>query len=87
MRSGPREVAARRQRSLFGVDGIERLCADVAAELVRNSNADKAAAGLDCDLGDSHHMVRIKAWLLEYEEKQGSEWNGVPPTKRNDGKA
>lgn len=75
MRKGPGDVAAKRQRVLFGVDGLERLLADVASELVRNSNADKALAGLPLDEGDSPHMVRVKAWLLEYEQRQRSEWN------------
>jgi len=75
MRTGPGDVAARRQRVLFGVDGLERLVADAVSEIVRNSNADKALAGVDPELGDSPHMVRMKAWLVEYEQRQGSEWN------------
>lgn len=77
-RRGPSDVAADRQRVLFGADKLERLCADMASEVV--------ALKLCIDTlqyGDTHtdvsretlHLTRIKQWLVDYENTQRAEWN------------
>lgn len=78
MRRGLRDVALDRQRTLFGVDRMERLCGDMAAELIRMSAAlDILCAAAGVVSRETHHMERVKTWLLQYEETQKAEWNGV----------
>lgn len=68
-RCGPGDVRRLRQRQMFGVDGLERLVFDIAAQVVR----------LSLGSPDNVHVRRLKDALIEYEDKQGSEWNGVDP--------
>lgn len=71
MRRSLRDVAADRQRSMFGVDGLERQLADVTSVVLRLA----AAAG--GAVTDNVHYARAAEWLLKYEETQTAEWNGV----------
>lgn len=66
MRHGLRDVKAARQRSLFGVDKLERLLFDVCTELVRHHDK----LGVD----PNPHMMRIRAELLEYADRQRSDF-------------
>jgi len=81
MRKGPRDVLAARQRTLFGADKLERLCADMAAELVLLESLVKTLMYKDAEHTDvsreTHHLERVKQWLLEYEDMQTAEWNGM----------
>lgn len=80
MRKGPRDVLAARQRTLFGADKLERLCADMAAELVvlHTLVSTLTYSENPTDVSrETHHLDRVKQWLLEYEDTQKAEWNAT----------
>lgn len=58
---------AARQRRLFGVDGTERVIADVTSLVLR------LIAGSKVTEGDVH-LARLKVWLIAYTERQNSEY-------------
>lgn len=71
MRRGPNDVYGARQRTLFGVDRLERLVADMVSEVLR------LIAERDARLGVSHetaHTQRMKSWLIQYIELQRSDF-------------
>jgi len=75
-----RDVAADRQRTLFGVDRLERVVADMCSEVVRaHQRCDELCVDRDPQFvsRETHHLERVKTWLLQYEEQQKAEWNGV----------
>jgi len=88
MRRSIRDVAADRQRTLFGVDRLERVVGDISAELVRaHQRLDELCVDRDPQFvsRETHHLERVKTWLLQYEEAQKAEWNGIK--EMGDGKA
>lgn len=78
MRRGPRDVANERQRTLFGVDRLERALGDAISEIIRlQLRVDGLCSNSDPQFvsRDTLHMERLHTWLLEYEETQKAEWN------------
>jgi len=85
-----RDVAADRQRTLFGVDRLERVVGDLCSEVVRLTQlCDTLCAHNDTEFvsRETHHLERVKTWLLQYEEQQKAEWNGIKSTGGLDEKA
>lgn len=79
-RRSTRDAAADRQRSLFGVDKLERHLFDVMNEVLR--------LALKVGMTDNAHLERLREAVLEYEETQRSDWNvNVVKCGGNDGKA
>lgn len=76
-----REVALERQRTLFGVDRMERVLGDVIVELIRVSQqCETLDVSRETPLPNSVHMLRLKGWLVQYTEMQRSEFElGEPP--------
>lgn len=71
MRRGPNDVYGARQRTLFGVDRLERLVADMVSEMLC------LIAERDTRLGVSRetaHTQRMKSWLIQYIELQRSDF-------------
>jgi len=71
-------VAQERQRTLFGVDRLERALGDAISEIIRLQNrVDGLCSNSDPQFvsRETAHSERIKRWLLEYEDMQSSEWN------------
>lgn len=71
-------MAQDRQRTLFGVDRLERALADAISEIIRLQNR---VDGM-CSIQDTQfvprvtaHSDRLRTWLLQYEEMQTAEWN------------
>lgn len=56
-----------RQRRLFGIDGTERVMADLTTLVLR------LAAGQKVTEGDVH-LARLKVMLLAYTDRQSSEF-------------
>jgi len=91
MRRSQRDVLVDRQRTLFGVDRLERMVADMGVELLR-MHTQCVALGVSRET-HSAHIERIKAWLLLYteiqrsdfelgaDEKAGEEVSNATPTK------
>lgn len=78
MRRGPRDVANERQRTLFGVDRLERALGDAISEIIRLTNrVDGLCSTQDTQFvpRETTHSVRLHTWLLQYEETQKAEWN------------
>jgi len=63
-RTGPRDVANKRQRVLFGVDALERHVADLTVELLRLIPSSSVTA----------HVTRMRAYIEEYQEHQRSDF-------------
>lgn len=71
-------MAQDRQRTLFGVDRLERALADAISEIIRLKNrVDGVCATQDTQFvpRETTHGERLHTWLLQYEEMQRSEWN------------
>jgi len=71
MRNGPRDVQARRQRALFGVDRLERHVADLTVELLRLVQG----SSVEHDVSrETAHVKRLRSWLELYTEFQRSDF-------------
>jgi len=71
-------VANERQRTLFGVDRLERALGDAISEIIRLTNrVDGLCSTQDTQFvpRETTHSVRLHTWLLQYEETQKAEWN------------
>lgn len=80
MRRSQRDVANDRQRTLFGIDRLERVIGDALSEVVRlKERVDELCVDRDPQFvsRETRHFERVKEWLLQYEETQRAEWNGI----------
>jgi len=71
-------VAQDRQRTLFGVDRLERALADAICEIIRlQLRVDGLCSNSDPQFvpRETQHMERLHTWILQYEETQRAEWN------------
>jgi len=75
MRRGPRDVANERQRTLFGVDRLERALGDAISEILRLRQVVDTLCSTENVSRETAHSERLKSWLLQYEEQQRSDWN------------
>lgn len=85
MRNGPREVQAKRQRVLFGVDRLERHVADLTVELLRLVQGSSVPHDVS---RETTHVKRLKSWLELYTELQRSDFEldgGDEKTEVRDG--
>jgi len=71
MRKGPRDVANKRQRVLFGVDRLERHVADLTVELLRLIEDSSVEHNVS---RETAHVKRLRSWLELYTELQRSDF-------------
>lgn len=71
-------MANERQRTLFGVDRLERALGDAISEIIRlQLRVDGLCSNSDPQFvpRETAHSERLHTWLLQYEETQKAEWN------------
>lgn len=74
-RHGPRENMLSRQRTLIGVDMLERQVADLTDCLFRIVSELAIHNGVSREtLLDTIHYTRAQGWLLQYIERQRSDY-------------